>query len=142
MTAKQLDVEIWVDGACSGNPGPGGWAAVLRYQKPDGSWHEKEVSGPLALTTNNCAELMAVLRALETLTLPCLVTLYSDSANVQGWLVKGWKRNNAAVRDLCADIERAAVAGGHAYTVEKVSGHAGVELNERCDVLAKAAIVK
>ena len=111
-------VEIFTDGACSGNPGPGGWGAVLRY-----NGHEKEISGGEANTTNNRMELSAVINALALLKEPCKVTLYSDSQYVCNALKLGWAKKWKA----------------HEVEIVWVKGHAGHPENERCDRLAVAA---
>ena len=136
-------IEIYTDGACSGNPGPGGYAAILRY-----SGHEKEISGGAANTTNNRMELTAVICALQALKEPCEVDLYTDSQYIVNALNLGWAkkwRNNNWMRnrkekavnpdlwekllDLC-EI--------HSVTPVWVRGHNGHEYNERCDRLAVA----
>lgn len=134
-------VLIWTDGACSGNPGPGGWGAVLRY----GS-HEKELKGGEPLTTNNRMELTAAIEALESLTRPCPVTLHTDSqylrSGVTGWLDR-WKRNGWRTADRKPvrneDLWRRldAAAARHEVRWLWVKGHAGDELNERADELAR-----
>ena len=134
-------VLIWTDGACSGNPGPGGWGAVLRY----GS-HEKELKGGEPLTTNNRMELTAAIEALESLTRPCPVTLHTDSqylrSGVTGWLDR-WKRNGWRTADRKPvrneDLWRRldAAAARHEVRWLWVRGHAGDELNERADELAR-----
>ena len=137
-------VDIFTDGACSGNPGPGGWGAVLRY-----NGHEKELSGGEAETTNNRMELCAVIYALEALREPCEVNLYSDSQYVcnaltQGWAKKwranGWMRNKKE-KALNPDLwERLLdLCEKHTVHVNWVKGHAGHPENERCDRLAVAA---
>ena len=137
-------VDIFTDGACSGNPGPGGWGAVLRY-----NGHEKELSGGEAETTNNRMELCAVIFALEALREPCEVNLYSDSQYVcnaltQGWAKKwranGWMRNKKE-KALNPDLwERLLdLCEKHTVHVNWVKGHAGHLENERCDRLAVAA---
>lgn len=137
-------VQIHTDGACLGNPGPGGYGVVLRMGD-----HERELSGGFRLTTNNRMELLAVIKGLETLTRPCRVVLYSDSRYVvdameKGWAVKWranrWQRNKreravnpdlwARLLDLCAT---------HDVEFRWVRGHSGVADNERCDRLAVAA---
>ena len=135
------NVEIFTDGACSGNPGPGGWGAILRYKG-----NEKELSGGAADTTNNRMEITAVLQALTALKEPCNVTLYSDSQYVcnalkLGW-AKKWKANNwmrnkkepalnpDLLEKLLEQYDR------HNVTVVWVKGHAGHPENERCDRLA------
>ena len=132
---------IWTDGACSGNPGPGGWGAVLRY----GS-HEKELKGGEPLTTNNRMELTAAIEALESLTRACPVTLHTDSqylrSGVTGWLDR-WKRNGWRTADRKPvrneDLWRRldAAAARHEVRWLWVRGHAGDELNERADELAR-----
>ena len=137
-------VDIFTDGACSGNPGPGGWGAVLRY-----NGHEKELSGGEAETTNNRMELCAVIFALEALREPCEVNLYSDSQYVcnaltQGWAKKwranGWMRNKKE-KALNPDLwERLLdLCEKHTVHVNWVKGHAGHPENERCDRLATSA---
>ncbi|MFF0820185.1 ribonuclease HI [Micromonospora haikouensis] len=134
-------VEIWTDGACSGNPGPGGWGAVLRY-----GTHERDLCGGEASpTTNNRMELMAAIRALESLTRPVSVRLHTDSTYVRngitGWLA-GWKRNGwvTAARqpvknaDLWQRLE--AACARHEVTWLWVKGHNGHPENERADALA------
>ena len=139
-------VEIFTDGACSGNPGPGGWGGygvILRYKQ-----FEKEISGGEANTTNNRMELSAVIAGLEALTEPCDVTLYSDSkyfvdAIEQGWAkkwkAKGWMRTNkdkALNPDLWEKILE--LLDKHNVTLVWIKGHAGHPENERCDKLAVA----
>lgn len=134
-------VEIYTDGACSGNPGPGGWGAVLVY-----AGHEKELSGGERETTNNRMELTAVIEALSALREPCEVTLTSDSKYVidalvlgwaEGWRARGWRKADkspALNADLWArllDLVRI-----HHMTYVWVKGHAGHPYNERCDRLA------
>jgi len=137
-------IEIYTDGACLGNPGPGGYGAVLIY----GS-HRRELSGGFRLTTNNRMEMMGAIVALNTLTEPCAVTLYSDSKYVVDALVKGWakrwqarnwmrtKTEPALNPDLWADLLQA--GDRHQVTWRWVKGHAGHPENERCDRLAVAA---
>jgi len=136
-------VEIFTDGACKGNPGPGGWGALLRMGR-----HEKEMSGSEADTTNNRMEMMAVIRALNALTRPCSVQLHSDSRYVidgmtkwiEGWQKKGWKNaSKKPVRnaDLWHDLIEAAAP--HQITWHWVKGHNGHPENERVDKLASAA---
>jgi ribonuclease HI len=137
-------VELWTDGACSGNPGPGGWAALLRY-----NGRERELTGGETLTTNTRMELMAVLEGLRALKRPVEVVVHTDSAYVQrafddGWLER-WQRNGWRTsakkpvenRDLWEAILEA--ARPHTVRFERVRGHAGVELNERVDELAVEA---
>ncbi len=137
-------VEIYTDGACQGNPGPGGWGAILRYQGV-----EKEISGGDPATTNNRMELSAVIEALKLLKEPCEVTLYSDSQYVcnaisKGWAKKwkqnGWKRSGKepALNPELWD-ELLTLLEKHKVDVSWVKGHAGHPENERCDRLAVAA---
>ncbi len=138
--SKKL-VEIYTDGACSGNPGPGGWGAVLRYGK-----NEKELSGGEIDTTNNRMELTAVIKALSALKEPCRVSLTTDSKYVcdainQGW-VYGWKKNGWKKADkkpaLNVDLweELLGLLNMHEVKFLWVKGHAGHPENERCDRLA------
>ena len=134
-------VDIFTDGACSGNPGPGGWGAVLRF-----AGKEKELSGGEKNTTNNRMELTAVIKALEALKEPCEVRLVTDSKYVADGLTKGWARswqkNGWRKADkkpaLNSDLwERLLnLTDIHGVTVEWVKGHAGHPENERCDRLA------
>ena len=136
-------IEIHTDGACSGNPGPGGWAALLLYGSS-----EKELSGGEPLTTNNRMELMAAIRALESLKKPCHIALFTDSQYVQkgitewlpGWLRKGWKNAKGEPvknQDLWQRLQ--AAAGQHRIDWQWVKGHAGHAENERVDALARRA---
>lgn len=135
------NVEIFTDGACSGNPGPGGWAALLRY-----NGHEKELSGGEYETTNNRMEMMAVIEGLNALKKSSKVTLYTDSQYVQkgmtewmeGWKRKNWK--NVKNVDLWQRIDEA--ANRHKVKFVWVRGHDGHKENERVDKLAVAAIPK
>ncbi|MBO8126576.1 MAG: ribonuclease HI [Firmicutes bacterium] len=138
------EVDIYTDGACSGNPGPGGWGAVLIY----GS-HRKELSGSDRQTTNQRMELTAAIRALEALKEPCRVRIFSDSAYLvnafnQGWLDKwqqgGWKTAKGSPvenQDLWQTLLD--LTSKHDVTWHKVKGHADNELNNRCDQLARIA---
>lgn len=141
--AALTDVTIYTDGACSGNPGPGGWAAILIAGN-----YKKELSGGESNTTNNRMELAGVINGLRALTRPCNVTIYSDSAYVvnafnQNWLGKwmtnGWK-NSAKAEVANSDLwkELAVLTATHKVTFSKVKGHADDELNNRCDELAVA----
>ena len=136
-------VEIYTDGACSGNPGPGGWGAILRYKET-----EKELSGGAAETTNNRMELTAVIEALALLKEPCVVELYSDSKYVidglsKGW-AKGWQKRGWIKSDkkpaLNPDLwERLlALTDRHEMHYHWVKGHAENEKNNRCDQMAVA----
>ncbi|WP_136163577.1 ribonuclease HI [Sphingomonas flavalba] len=136
-------VEIATDGACKGNPGPGGWGAVIRSGA-----HEKTLSGGEALTTNNRMELTAAIMALEALKRPCRVILTTDSRYVMDGLTKwihGWRRNGWKTADRKpvknADLWQALTAAAQPHTVEWawVKGHAGHPDNERADKLASDA---
>ncbi|WP_174286115.1 ribonuclease HI [Sphingomonas bacterium] len=138
-------VEIATDGACKGNPGPGGWGALIRSGA-----HEKELSGGEALTTNNRMELTAAIEALKALSRPCAVTLSTDSRYVMDGLTKwihGWQRNGWRTADKKpvknAELWQAllAAAGPHVIDWKWVKGHAGHPDNERCDRLASDAAV-
>lgn len=146
MTADRVIVEIFTDGACSGNPGPGGWAALLRWQG-----QEKELSGYDKDTTNNRMELMAAIMALESLKRPSRVRLYTDSSYVKdgiskwlpGWQKRGWKTaDNQPVKnkDLWQRLD--AARAPHSVEYIWVRGHDGHAENERVDALARAAIKK
>lgn len=136
-------VEIFTDGACKGNPGPGGWGALLRMGA-----HERELRGHEAETTNNRMELIAVIRALEALREPCAVTLCTDSRYVidgftlwlAGWQKRGWinaSRQPVRNRDLWEALIKA--AQGHRITWRWVRGHTGHPENERVDRIASEA---
>ena len=135
------DVQIFTDGACSGNPGPGGWGAIIRYGK-----REKELTGGEALTTNNRMELMAAISALEALTRNCSVDLYTDSNYLRDGITKWihtWRRNGWRTSDkkpvknaeLWQRLDRA--LGKHRIQWHWVRGHAGHAENERADALAR-----
>lgn len=137
-------VEIFTDGACSGNPGPGGWGAILRSGR-----HEKELSGGEPLTTNNRMEMTAAIRALEALTRPSRVDLYTDSVYlrdgitkwIHGWKTNGWKtaaRKPVKNEELWRRLDAALVR--HEVRWHWVKGHAGHPENERADALAREAI--
>ena len=134
------EVEIFTDGACKGNPGPGGWAAVIRSGA-----REKELSGGEPLTTNNRMELLAAIRGLEALKRPCRVALYTDSIYVRDGITKwihGWKRNGWKTADRKpvknAELwqELVDAAAPHRVDWHWVKGHAGHPENERADRLA------
>lgn len=138
-------VTLYTDGACSGNPGPGGWGAVLLYGE-----YRKELSGGERETTNNRMELTAVIEGLRALKEPCRVDIYSDSAYIvnafmQGW-IGGWERNGWKKADKKpvqnADLWQMLLelTGIHKVIFHKVKGHADNELNNRCDELARAAV--
>lgn len=137
-------VEIFCDGACSGNPGPGGYGAILRY-----NGHEKEISGGEEHTTNNRMELTAAIEAFRSLKRPCRVSVTTDSQYlvkgitewIKGWQAKGWqnsKKEPVLNRDLWEELLR--LTGQHTITWHWVRGHAGHAENERCDSLAREAL--
>ena len=138
-------VTIYTDGACSGNPGPGGWGAILMYNDI-----KKEISGGEKNTTNNQMELTAAIEALNQLKVPCEVTLYSDSAYLincflnnwlEGWKKKNWvnsKREAVKNRDLWEELDR--LSQVHKITWVKVKGHSDNQYNNRCDELARNEI--
>lgn len=140
-------VKIYTDGACSFNPGPGGYCAILMY-----NGKEKVVSGAELETTNNRMELMAVIQGLSMLTEKCKVDLYSDSAYVcnavnenwlQNWQLKNWKNSSkekVANRDLWEKLLE--LIAFHQVTFHKVKGHSDDELNNRCDSIARKEIAK
>lgn len=134
------EVTIYTDGACSGNPGPGGWAAILIYGK-----HEKELSGGEEETTNNRMELSGAIAALGALTERCSVTLYTDSQYIErainehwldGWKKRGWRRKDGPVKNLELWQELDKLLHAHEVSVHWVKGHAENEYNNRCDALA------
>ncbi len=136
-------IEIHTDGACSGNPGPGGWGALLRSGTT-----EKELSGGELLTTNNRMEMMAAICALESLKCPCHIDLYTDSQYVQkgisewlpGWVRKGWKNaKGEAVKNQDLWQRLLSASAPHSVKWHWVKGHAGHAENERVDALARAA---
>jgi ribonuclease HI len=140
-------VIIYTDGACSGNPGPGGWAAVLISGDL-----RKEISGGSKNTTNNIMELTAIIEGLKALKQECEVEVYSDSAYsvnafnqgwIYNWMKKGWKTSNGEpVKNQELWEELYNLTKKHKVTFNKVKGHSDVELNNRCDELARNAIPK
>ena len=145
MTQNLREIDLYTDGACSGNPGPGGWAAILKYGN-----HVKELEGSMPQTTNNRMELFAVISGLGALKEPCRVRVHSDSTYVvdafnkkwvNNWQQNGWKtadknpvENQDLWRLLLLTMRR------HQVSFHKVPGHANHAENNRCDALAKAAI--
>lgn len=152
MPSKQSNslsrVLLFTDGACSGNPGPGGWAFILRHP---GSGKEIEQAGAESDTTNNRMELTAVIRGLEALKRPCRVELLTDSEYVAkgiaqwmpSWKANGWRRGRGAKSAAVANVDLwkqlDALLAKHEVTVRHVRGHSGHPENERCDQLAVAA---
>ncbi|KFN50399.1 ribonuclease HI [Arenimonas composti] len=146
MEANRKQVEIHTDGACLGNPGPGGWAALLRH-----SGHERELTGGEANTTNNRMELLAAIMALEALKTPCDVDLSTDSQYVQkgigewlpNWIRRGWKTaGGGAVKNQDLWLRLQAACAPHRVRWHWVKGHAGHPENERVDRLARAEAEK
>jgi len=134
------EVTIYTDGACSGNPGPGGWGVILEYKG-----QMREMSGGERETTNNRMELMGVISALSALKEPCWVELYTDSQYIsrainedwlKGWKAKGWKRKGGELKniDLWKELDRLLTV--HEVAFHWVKGHADNEFNNRCDALA------
>ncbi len=141
------EIIIYTDGACSGNPGPGGWGSILMYKN-----HVKEISGGLSNTTNNCMELTAVIEALKQLKFKCNVKVYSDSAYVvnafnqkwiYGWKKNGWKNSSKEpVKNKELWEELYSLTQIHNIEFIKVKGHADNKFNNRCDEMARGAIDK
>lgn len=142
--STKKNVEVFTDGACSGNPGPGGWGAILRY-----NGYERELYGGERDTTNNRMELLAAINALNTLKEPCSVDLYTDSVYVRDGIsrwIDGWKNNNwrtAAKKPVKnAELWQALDTARQRHEVRWhwVKGHAGHPQNERCDELARKGV--
>ncbi len=142
MIEKQI--YIYTDGACRGNPGPGGWGAILEYRE-----HKKEINGASSLTTNNIMELTAVIKSLELIKRPSSITITTDSTYVKNgitewinnWKVKGWKTANKKPvknKDLWQQLDK--LTENHKITWKWVRGHTGHAGNERADELANEAI--
>jgi ribonuclease HI len=140
------EVEIFTDGACSGNPGPGGWGAILRYRGV-----KKEISGGENPTTNNRMEMLAAITALEALKRPCTVQVYTDSQYLRdgitkwlpAWKARGWRTaDKKPVKNIDLWQRLDTAAAPHRIEWNWVRGHAGHPENERADALARAAIVR
>ncbi|TJY42412.1 ribonuclease HI [Cohnella pontilimi] len=141
------DVTVYTDGACSGNPGPGGWGAVLLFGE-----HRKDISGGEKMTTNNRMELTAAIEALGRLKEPCRVKLHSDSAYLvncfregwmKGWIRNGWRNSRGQPvenRDLWERLNE--LMQKHEVEFVKVKGHSDNELNNYCDLMARQAITQ
>jgi ribonuclease HI len=147
---KRHSVELFTDGACIGNPGPGGWAFILKHPA---SGRAKEGSGGEKLTTNNRMEILAVIRGLEAIKKTCDIMLYSDSQyvlnSISGWMAKwkafGWKpkaKSKAQVKNVDLWIRLDELLALHTLQANWVRGHAGHPENERCDELATEAAAK
>jgi ribonuclease HI len=139
-----MTIEIYTDGACRGNPGPGGWGALLRTNGT-----EKELKGAVSHTTNNRMELTAAIEGLQALTRPCVVSLYTDSQYVRqgmmewlaGWKRRGWRNSkNEPVKNVDLWQQLDTSASPHQVTWYWVKGHSGHPENERVDALANQAI--
>lgn len=137
-------VDVFTDGACKGNPGPGGWGALLQFRG-----REKELCGGEARTTNNRMELLAVIKALEALSRPCLVRVHTDSQYVQkgisewihGWKRRGWRTaDNKPVKNVDLWQQLDSLAAQHRLEWVWVKGHAGHDGNERADQLANRGV--
>lgn len=147
LEEKMEEVIIYTDGACSGNPGPGGWGSILMYQE-----NRKEISGGRKDTTNNVMELTAVIEALKLLKFKCKVRVYSDSAYVvnafnqkwiYGWMKNGWKNaSKEPVKNKELWEELYGLTKSHDVTFIKVKGHSDNEYNNRCDEMAREAITR
>lgn len=141
------EVVIYTDGACSGNPGPGGWGSILMYKG-----NKKEISGGKKDTTNNVMELTAVIEALKLLKFKCKVSLYSDSAYVvnafnqkwiYGWMKNGWKNaSKEPVKNKELWEELYELTKIHEVTFIKVKGHSDNEYNNRCDEMAREEVTR
>lgn len=149
MADELKNVSIFTDGACSGNPGPGGWAAILRYGA-----HEKEISGNMSHTTNNRMEIFALISALGQLKVPCRVDVYSDSAYLvnafnENW-IRQWKANQWKTKegkpvlnqDLWKLLDITIRKKEHIVSFHKVKGHSDHPENNRCDKMAREEIRK
>ena len=146
------EVVLYTDGSCSGNPGPGGYGAVLLFTDSKGNTIRKEFSDGESQTTNNRMEIMGVIKGLKSLNEPCKVTLYSDSRYVVDAIQKGWAirwRNNGWMRNkkdkaLNVDLweQLLALLETHEVVCHWIKGHADNKENERCDELARGAIKK
>ena len=143
------DVELYTDGACRGNPGPGGWGVLLRAVGPGGRSQERELCGGALATTNNRMELMAAIEGLEALTRPCAVAVYTDSEYLRKgilewlskWKASGWRtaaRKPVKNEDLWRRVEEAAAR--HQVEWHWVKGHSGHPENERADALANRGL--
>jgi ribonuclease HI len=149
--SQETEVEIFTDGACSGNPGPGGWGTILRVKKAEGGRRERELSGGDPATTNNRMELMAAIQGLEALKRPCRVHLFTDSTYVRDGVTKwihGWKKNGWRTADKkpVKNVELwqrlDAARAPHQVDWIWVKGHSGHAENERADQLARDEIEK
>lgn len=147
--AKMAELFAYTDGACSGNPGPGGWGVLLQAKDGDNLVRERELQGGEAETTNNRMELLAAIQALETLSKPARITIITDSAYVKNgvtgwihsWKKNGWKTSNKKpVKNVELWQRLEAAAERHDVDWQWIKGHAGHEENERADALARAGM--
>lgn len=144
LAEKMPEVQIYTDGACSGNPGPGGYGAILKYGN-----YTREISGGYRMTTNNRMELMGIIKSLEEIKRPCIIQLFSDSRYivdalnlgwVDNWVRSGWlKSDGSPVKNVDLWKRLLTLAGPHRISWIWVKGHSGNELNSRCDHLAVKA---
>lgn len=142
---KRFEVVIYTDGSCKGNPGPGGYAAVIKC-----NGHEKVITGSETVTTNNRMELRALIEATRALKKPCDITVMTDSqyvctglANAKEWCNRNWRTRSGAKCanfDMWQELTDLKSKGGHKFHFQHIKGHAGDPENERCDGLARAAI--
>lgn len=131
MESKQRkDITIYTDGSCLGNPGPGGWGAVLIYGK-----HKKEISGTIKNTTNNRAEMTAVIEAIKTVKQPCRIKIFTDSSYICNTIQKDWRKNKNT--DLWNEIDVVRCNGKHEIIYTWVKGHDGNKYNEKANDLAQ-----
>ncbi len=130
--AKLQNVDVWIDGACSGNPGPGGWAYLIKVATSKGMV-EKMDSGGCRDTTNNQMEVIALEQALLALKYGCYVTVHTDSRNLIGWMAEGFKRNDATLKLFLDRIDKLIKDTGHGLVFHKVLAHSGELNNDRVD---------
>lgn len=133
-------MKVYIDGACSGNPGPGGWAFLI--DDPNGDHPRDWQSGHDPSTTNNRMEMEALRKALIAIPIGSYVTVVTDSQNVIGWMSRGWKRNNPAIADVCMACDNLIKVQNLKVTYEWVKGHDGDQFNEQVNELAQAACKK
>lgn len=146
---KSMNVKLFTDGSSRGNPGPGGYGAILQYIDKNGTLHEREYTAGYEITTNNRMELLAVIVGLEALTKPCTIEVISDSKYVtdafnqhwiDGWIKKGFKgAGNQPVKNIDLWKRLLAAKEPHEVRFTWVKGHAGHKENERCDALATSS---